>query len=308
MKYQIHPDYQITDRIPLAVSQNLLRKCKIPEQIEIREISIPSADPDTQLLSYLYIPTHIDAPLPLILDIHGGGFTGGDALMDRNRDINLALNVPCIVLAINYRLAPKHPYPAALMDCYAAWNWLHQNAEKLGGDPEQMGLFGTSAGGNLCAGLAFYVRDHGGPKISLNAINVPVLSMGTSLSKDQMRYDAPVLSDSKGHNSFRVYLPDLNGQYPPYYAVPNAAFDFIGLPPTLIIAAEYDPLREDALLYAKNLRAADVPVELYLMPRVGHGFGMVADAPMTKWIWQGIALSFRREFKISSSKPLYTTL
>ena len=308
MKYNIHPDYQITDQIPLEVSQELLRRCIIPDEIEIQEMSIPGADTGVELKSYLYLPKGAKGSLPLVLDIHGGGFTGGDALMDRNRDIHLALNVPCIVLAINYRLAPQYTYPTPLMDCRSAWQWLFENGAALGGDPGRMGLFGTSAGGNLCAGLAFYIRDHGGPKISLNAINVPALSMGTSLSKDQMRYDAPVLADAKGHNSFQTYLGNINGQMPPYYAVPNVALDFVGLPPTFIVAAEYDPLREDAMEYARNLRAADVPVELYLMPRVGHGFGMVADAPMTKWIWQGLALSFRREFGIESAMPFYTKL
>lgn len=298
MKLNIHPDYKITDHIKLETSQELLRECEIPHNIHIEEISIPGLEETQEIKGYLYRPCGVTGKLPVILDIHGGGFSSGDALMDRNRDIYLSLHIPAVIVAINYRLAPKFTYPAALDDCRAALLWIEDRAESFGGDKERLGLYGSSAGGGLCAALSFYIRDHGGPKISLQALNMPALGMGTSLSKDQMRYGAPVLEDSKGRNIFRTYLGKNTGEYPSYYAVPNAAIDFIGLPPTLIIAAEYDPLREDAMFYAKKLRESDVPIELYLMPRVGHGFDMVKDAPMTRWIWQGVSLSFRREFGI----------
>ena len=302
MKLNIHPDYQITMGISLEDSYELFRKFTLPEGMEYREIAIPGPEPGQTIQAFLYKPATEVSPLPIIMDVHGGGFVGGEAYLDRTRDIALACNVPALIVAINYRLAPEHPFPAALMDCLAAWNWLYENGASLGGDPERMGCYGTSAGGNLCAAMAFYIRDHGGPKIALNALNVPGLSVGTSLSKDQMRYGAPALADSKGLNQqfFMQYLgPEQMGKPYSYYAVPNLAVDFIGLPPTLIITAEYDPIREDGMEYCRKLREADVPVELYLMPRVGHGFdGMVPDAPMTKWIWKGIAMSFQREFRM----------
>lgn len=298
MKLMIHPDYRITDGISIETSQNLLRQGSVPEGMQIETLRIPGLENDPEIEAYLYLPPGVRENLPVIMDVHGGGFSSGDAKMDKNRDIHLAMHVPAIVVAINYRLAPEWRYPAALRDCRAAWQWIYESIARYGGDPTRMGLFGASAGGGLCAALAFYLRDHGGPAIALNALMVPALGIGTTLSKDQMRFGAPVLSDSKGRNIYRTYLGSLNGEYPSYYAVPNAAIDFIGLPPTLIIAGEYDPLREDAMYYARRLREADVPLELYQMPRVGHGFDMVADAPMTKWIWDGMAMSFRREFQI----------
>ena len=184
-------------------------------------------------------------------------------------------------------------------DCLAVWNWLYENAaEKLGGDPERMGLYGTSAGGCLCAGMAFYIRDHGGPEIKLNVLNTPVLGLEPLLSAEQMRYDAPIVSGHKLADKVRLYCRDLNGQLPSYYAVPNVALDYSELPPTMVIAAEYDPLRGQSMQYVQNLQKDAIPVEFYLMPRCIHGFNAKA-CDVTEWIGQGVVMSFRREFGIS---------
>lgn len=300
MKINLHPHYKAFEAADMARTQAMLRRYEKPEGLTIEEKKIPGLDGAPEIEVRIFRPDHAPVGCPMIMDIHGGGFTGGDYNLDNNRVTHLAMNIPAIVVSFNYRLAPQHVFPAALNDCRAVWYWMHDHAEELGGDPDRMGLFGTSAGGNMCAGLAFYIRDHGGPKISFNAINVPAVGVGPSLSAEQMRDDAPTLKGENLASAFKEYVGGVsggfNGQLPSYYAIPNVAIDYSNLPPTAVIVAEYDPLREEGLKYAHRLMKDAVPVELYLMPRVGHGFDAVKDAPMTQWIWDGIVMSFQREF------------
>ncbi len=298
MKIQLHPHYKVFESADMKKAQELLRVFHKPEGLSIEDRTVPGINGAPDIEIRIFKPDHEpeDEPLPMIMDIHGGGFTSGDYDMDSNRIAYLAMNIPALVVALNYRLAPEHIFPAALDDCRAVWQWMYDHAEKMGGDRERMGLFGTSAGGNLCAGLAFYIRDHGGPKISFNAMNVPAIGFGPTLSAEQMRYGAPVLCGDNLSSAFVEYVGGFNGQIPSYYAIPNLAIDYSNLPPSLIIVAEYDPLRDEGLKYARSLMKDAVPVELYMMPRVGHGFDAVNDAPMTRWIRDGLVLSFQREF------------
>ncbi|MCI6886854.1 MAG: alpha/beta hydrolase [Lachnospiraceae bacterium] len=296
MKIQLHPHYKAFESADMKRTQAMLRCYTKPEGLSIEERMIPGLDGDPDIEIRIFRPDHAPKGTPMIMDIHGGGFTSGDFDMDSNRITHLAMQVPAIVVALNYRLAPQHIFPAALNDCRAVWNWMYGHAEELGGDKDRMGLFGTSAGGNLCAALAFYVRDHGGPKISFNALNVPAIGVGPTLSAEQMRYDAPTLKGDHLSSAFVEYVGGFNGQIPSYYAVPNMAIDYSNLPPTAVVVAEYDPLRDEGLKYARNLMKDAIPVELYMMPRVGHGFDAIKDAPMTQWIWDGIVMSFQREF------------
>lgn len=277
-----------------------LHKFTKPDGMEIVDQVVPGPNEGQDIEVRIYKPESNDK-LPMIMNIHGGGFTTGSYENDNNRVIYLSMHIPAIFVSLNYRLAPEHVFPDAIEDCYAVWNWMYEAADKIGGDKNKMGLFGTSAGGNLCAGLAFYVRDHGGPKISLNALNVPALGIGPSLSGEQMRFDAPVISGQGLAEGIRTYIGGLNGMLPSYYAVPNVALDFSGLPPTLIVAAEYDPLRDESMVYAQKLMKDAIPIELYLMPRVGHGFDAV-QAPMTDWIHDGVVRAFKREFTTTVEK------
>lgn len=301
MKINLHPHYKaVFQSSDIKKTQQILREYVKPEGLTIEQRMIPGINGAPDIDIKIFKPEHAPKGAPMIMDIHGGGFNGGDYDLDNNRITHLAMNVPAIVVAVNYRLVPQHPFPAALEDCYATWNWMYEHAEELGGDRERMGLFGTSAGGNLCAGMAFYIRDHGGPKIALNALNVPATGVGPTLSLEQMRFGAPTLQGDDLSAIFRAYIGGekggFNGYTPSYYAIPNLAIDYSNLPPTLVIVAEYDPIRDEGLKYARNLMKDAVPVELYVMPRVGHSFDAVMAAPMTKWIWDGVVMSFQREF------------
>ncbi len=271
-----------------------IRDYRQPDHLDVSYRSIPGVESGSVIEIKIYRPK-LEVALPMIMNIHGGGFVSGSYENDNNRCTNLALGVPAVVVSLNYRLAPSATYREAVADCYQTWNWMQAHAGELGGIKGQMGLHGTSAGGNLCAGLAFYIRDHGGPKVALNALNTPALGLGSTLSAEQMRFDGPIVKGDGMAETLRLYAGGLDGGLPSYYAVPNIARDFSGLPPTLVIAAEFDALRDESTEYVLHLQKDAIPVEYYVMPRAIHGFTAV-QCDMTFWIEEGMCRSFRREF------------
>ena len=268
----------------------------LPEGMTMKDITITGPDGDPLILR-VYTPANLPERAPMLLEIHGGGFVGGNLDIDNYRCIYLAQHTPCIVIGVDYRLCnSKVHFPAPLMDCYAALNWIYEHGDELGGDRDRIAVHGTSAGANLTAGLALYSRDHRGPKITMSILNCPPLTVETFTSTIQnSQY-------SLGSGSFEesveyIYLNDAgyNGGTPNYYAMPGYCRDLRHLPATCIIVAEYDPLRDDGLAYANRLLKDGVPCEVIVAPRVGHGF-CVVDHPLTRWVHNGICASLRREF------------
>jgi len=280
-----------------AKQQNLLRNATLPEDIIIETKTIAGPDKDQELELRILRTADLPENSPIIMDIHGGGWVGGMALIDDFRNALLVKYVPCIVVSVEYRLAPKHPFPAALMDCYTAFNWIHDHAAELGGDPNRMGLHGTSAGANLVAGLSLYIRDNGGPDIKLAAmVNPPYGFNVKTPSFYQMSASYPLAGECGYQDTAEtLYVGNLNGQAPSYYAFPAVCPTLLGFPKSLIIVSEYDQLRDDGINFAQRLYAEGVPCELTVAPRVGHGF-MVVNDPMTHQFAKRMADSFRNEF------------
>lgn len=282
----------------IAAMQNQRRQlCQsaLPEGVSVETRAIPGPNPEQTLEIRVVRPENLPGSAPVILDIHGGAWIGGAADADDFRCALLASAVPCIVVSVNYRLAPKNPFPAALEDCHAAFVWLHAHAAELGGDPDRLGLHGTSAGGNLVGALSLFVRDHGGPHIALAALVNPSLGLKKTLSYYQIQ-KYPLGPDG-GYAMLpeALYLGNLNGQMPSYYAFPALCPLLADFPKALIIASEYDQLRDDAIHFAQKLYDEGVPCELVVAPRVGHGF-MSVDNALTRQITARMADSFRNEF------------
>lgn len=266
-----------------------------PEGLRMEDRGIAGGDGQDMTIR-IYTPAGLPEKAPIVMDVHGGGFVGGNLDIDNYRCIALATGTPAIVVSVDYRLAAPGGvhFPQPLMDCYAALCWLGEHGGELGGDPGRIALHGTSAGANLCAALALYVRDHGGPEPALVTLNCPVLSMENTFSKrqyPQFALGTPV----KREGVECVYLGGFDGGVPSYYAFPAYCTDLEGLPPHYIVVGEYDTLRDDGVNYAVRLLQTGVPCELVVAPRVGHGF-CVVDHPLTHWVHKGICGSLRREF------------
>ena len=219
-------------------------------------------------------------PLPALVYFFGGGWTLGqietcDAVC--RRLTNLA---GCLTVAVGYRLAPEHKFPAAVTDCYEAVCWLAQHAAELELDPARIAVGGDSAGGNLAAAVTLLVRDRGGPALAGQLLVYPNTLYGADTSS--MQFDDPSLFNRRSVAWYwQHYLSSpADGADP--LASPLLAADLSGLPPALVLTAECDPLRDEGEQYAGRLAEAGVPVRQHRYDGVMHGFftmaGVLDDA------------------------------
>ncbi|MDO4493668.1 MAG: alpha/beta hydrolase [Clostridia bacterium] len=240
-------------------------------------------------------PEGVKGPLPLVLDIHGGGWTAGAPETDDYRNSLLAKGIPAVVVSPDYRLAKDGVhYPDPLNDCLTALQWLVKHAEEMGIDPARIGLYGTSAGGNIAAGLLFYMHEHGGPEISVAALLNPTLKLGSSPSRVRNK-DFALDSENWALAKAHAYLGDLDREHPPVAAFPGHAEDVSFLPTVILVGSEYCPLVDDVVDFAKKLLDAGVHCELILTPGTAHGY-CATPGPMTQWTMDGICLTMKREF------------
>ncbi len=264
----------------------------------IQEFSIPAYKGEHTVPVYLVERTYTPKHAPLVLIMHGGGFNTGRPSFDGNRIAYITKHAGCKVLTVDYRLAHDGGfYPGELYDCYAALLWAYDNAELLDIDRERIAVGGYSSGASLACALSLYARDNDGPKICCQILTNPVLkARGDTPSALQFYRANVMLSGSELPGMIKRYLGRPMGQTPPYYAFPGYCEDVSGLPPTVMIVGEYDPLRDECIEFAQKLFANSVPCELYCLPRVPHSFELHTDGCMTSWIWDAAVRALRREF------------
>jgi acetyl esterase/lipase len=195
----------------------------------------------------------------------------------------LARELGVVVVSVDYRLAPEHPFPAGIEDCYAALVWLHDHADELGVDTARIAVNGGSAGGGLAAGLALLARDRGGPRLCFQYLGIPELDDRLDTPSMHRFHDTPMWARPAAEKSWEWYLGDAHGRddVSPY-AAPARATDVAGLPPTYISTMEYDPLRDEGILYALKLLEAGVSVELHSFPGTFHGSAIVTGAAVSR--------------------------
>jgi acetyl esterase len=220
----------------------------------------------------IYTPNSATPDLrPLIVYYHGGGWVLGTLSASDWLCSTIARDVDAVVVSVDYRLAPTHKFPAAVEDCYAALEWSHGAATELRADPERLGLMGDSAGGNLAAVTALLVAELGGPALKHLALLYPVTDGSMSTASYRENRDAIILSAADMAAFYGYYLPPdanaLDWRVSPLYAP-----DLSGLPPTMVIIAGHDPLRDEGAEFARKLTAAGVPVTLKTYPAMPHGF------------------------------------
>lgn len=240
-----------------------------PEPVdEVRDEQV--AGPAGPLAIRVYRPS-ADGPLPVLIYLYGGGWTLGnletcDAICRR-----LANSAPCVVVSASYRLAPEDPFPAAVHDCFAAVRQIAARAREFGGDPARVTVGGDSAGGNLAAVVALLARDEGGPSLAGQLLvypNTDSLAETESMAQntDTAFFNPLSVAWYRSH-----YLAEPEDAADPLVS-PLRAEDLSGLPPALVITAEYDPLRDEGEQYAKRLADSGVPTRLSRYDGMIHGF------------------------------------
>jgi len=257
-----------------------------------------------EILVRVYRPGDEES-LPAHLTLHGGGWKSGsvtervaDAICcQRCREAN------CVVIGVDYRLAPEHRFPVPLDDCYAALNWAVANAELLGIDPGNISIGGSSAGGNLAAAVSLRCRDEDGPRLRFQLLEVPALDLtretarGTQESGSIPDVPQPTMDDAA-----RAYLEDRSQARDPL-ASPLFAEDFRDLPPAHVMTAEYDVLRTEGELYAQRLAAAGVPATYRRYPGALHGTAMLTRTWEPARAWQRDAAEALRRAHFDQRRP-----
>jgi acetyl esterase len=220
----------------------------------------------------LYVPPNLPpSAQPLIVYYHGGGWVVGD--LDTHDGVCrfLASNVGARVISVDYRLAPEHPFPAAVEDCFTAFHWATQQATQLGADPSRIAVAGDSAGGNLAAAVSLLAHAGGGQQPAMQLLLYPVTdAVGSHPSRDQFA-DGFLLTKSDMDWFEAHYLSNGADREDPRISMLRAA-NLSGLPPTYIATAGFDPLRDEGELFAERARAAGVDVALHRHPELIHGF------------------------------------
>ncbi|WP_338552420.1 alpha/beta hydrolase [Paenibacillus sp. KS-LC4] len=233
--------------------------------------------PASNLLLKIYEPVNrTGTALPALLWIHGGGYVLGhpdsdDALCER-----FVLDTQCVVVSVDYRLAPEHPYPAAIDDCYAALKWM-ASASELNIDITRLAVAGASAGGGLTAALSLMARDQGGPAISFQMPLYPMIDdRNVTASSHEISTNRAVWNRDNNRAAWSMYLGEhASGTISPY-AAPSRAESYAGLPPTYTCVGQLDPFRDETIEYVARLAQAGVEVEFQMYPGCFHAFELAA--------------------------------
>lgn len=215
-------------------------------------------------------------PAPLLLYFHGGGWVVGDLESHDEVCRQFCVGAGAVVVSVEYRLAPEHPFPAGLEDCFAATCWACDNAGTLGADKQRLVVAGDSAGGNLAAAVCLLARERGGPEIAHQLLIYPVTDLDLDTASYRDNADGYFLTRDMMAWFWEQYLPDA-AQTPDPLAAPMQA-DLSGLPPATVITAGFDPLRDEGIAYAEKLAAGGVPVEQREFDGMIHGFIGMTDA------------------------------
>jgi acetyl esterase/lipase len=225
----------------------------------------------------VYAPDDRDGRLPGVVYIHGGGFAVGSVESEHAGAVVLARAVGAVVVSVDYRLAPEHPFPAGLDDCYDTLTWMRDSADELGIDVGRIAVFGNSAGGGLAAGLALMARDRGGPSLCFQYLGIPELDDRLETVSMQTFVDTPLWNRPNAVISWQFYLGGDRSDVS-LYAAPARATDLSGLPPTYISTMEFDPLRDEGLIYGLRLLQSGVTVEIHQYPGTFHGSALISTA------------------------------
>ncbi len=271
-----------TDLLPMIRSRELPITVDpaVAARVAMETRAVPGPEGAPEVSIRIYTPREGKSLRPCIFHIHGGGFVTGTAAMMDPMHRALALEVDCVIVSVEYRLAPETPFPGAIQDCYAALAWLFKEAPRLGVDSSRIGVMGESAGGGLAAALALLARDRNVYRLAFQHLIYPMIDDRTCVSANPHPYTGEYIwtphNNSFGWSSLLGARPGSEGVS--IYAAPARAVDLCGLPRTFISAGALDLFLEEDMEYARRLMRVGVPVEMHVYPGAYHAFDLAMDA------------------------------
>jgi acetyl esterase/lipase len=225
----------------------------------------------------IYRPADQDGPLPGVCWIHGGGMTIGSVEVSESSVLSYVTEVRCVVVSVEYRLAPEHPHPAPVEDCYAALLWMAGNAESLGIDGDRLAVGGESSGGCLAAATALMARDAGEPGLTFQLLVYPMLDDRCSAPSLREGMNLGVWEADDNERAWQALLGERAGSDEvSHLAAPARAADLAGLPPAYLDVGELDVLRDEVVQYAARLNQHGVSTELHVYPGAYHGWDVLS--------------------------------
>ena len=289
-QYNIHPDflkYKITPPLNpafLPAVQFFMKRMqdmvKIPKGLKETRRKIPGYQ-DAPVGISIFEPEEGREPLPALVYFHGGAFALQSAPCHKKLSCSYALNTPCKVVSVDYRLLPENTFPIGLEDCFSAYRWVLENAAQLGISPNRIAVGGDSAGGALSAGVCLLARDRGIPVPCFQMLIYPVMDERQNSASMKKYNDTPLWNSRLNAKMWKMYLKD-GLPVEKGYASPTEAVSLEGMPPSYVEVAEYDCLRDEGIAFAKALKDSGIPAELYETKRTVHGIEIAEKNEIVK--------------------------
>ncbi|MXX81813.1 MAG: alpha/beta hydrolase [Chloroflexi bacterium] len=264
--------------------REMLAAAPLPDNVSVEDHMAPGPEGAPDVMVRTYRPASLPVNAPALYYIHGGGMVLGDVAGSDPYCANVADQLNVLVASVEYRLAPEHPFPAPIEDCYAGLRWFASSADEFGIDRSRIAIGGGSAGGGLAAGLALVARDRGEVEVCFQLLVFPMLDDRNVTRSSQAIVDDRVWNRAANIAGWDAYLSgNAGGDDVSPYAAPSRATDLAGLPPAYINVGTLDLFVDEDIAYAQALLAADVPVELRVYPGAFHGSNMMApDTEISK--------------------------
>jgi len=282
---KIHPELQRLAKIYPNINYNrgtawlintimhLVPSSKTLDGIIVENVFISRQGADAKLRLRIYKPLSVNAPTPVLLWMHGGGYLIGKPEQDDKYVAEYVRALGIIVVSVDYRLAPKYPFPAPLEDCYSAIKWIASHAEELNIDSKRIAVGGNSAGGGLAAALAQFVFDRNEIEIAFQLLIYPMLDDRTVLRTDIDDSNCIAWNHKSNRFGWESYLGQNAGvDNVPAYSVPARRANLSGLPPVWIGVGDLDIFHDEDAAYAERLKQANVKCESMVIPGAFHGF------------------------------------
>jgi acetyl esterase/lipase len=249
------------------------------EGVSSQDQFVPGPKPADQVRVRVYRSNDQQKKLPALFWIHGGGYVMGDIEQDDRLMKQFVKRIDCVAVSVDYRLAPEHPFPVPVEDCYAGLKWLFAHADELGVEPARIAIGGPSGGGGLTAGLALVVRDRKEVQVAFQLLIYPMIDDRNATPASYAVTDPRVWNRESNRLGWKAYLGrDGGGSDVSPYAAASRATDLANLPPAYISVGTLDLFVDENIEYAQRLIQAGVPTELHVYPGAFHGFDLFAPS------------------------------